>query len=89
MVSPDQIYIDLHKDGKFVETLSELTAVDLTDAELDALGRINPSAIWAHLQSIKDYVAEKFGEAPSLPERHDIYQSSYTHETVHPRSDDG
>jgi hypothetical protein len=85
LVSPDQAFIDLYKNGRHVETVAEVTPLDLSHEDMDWMGRIKPQAIWSLLQSYAKYVFQSKGVIPQLPDKADVFQGQYLEESIHPK----
>jgi len=85
LVSPDQAFIDLYKKGQHVETIAEVTPLDLSHEDMDWMGRIKPQAVWSLLQAYAKYIFQSKGVFPDLPDKSDIFQGQYLEESVHPK----
>lgn len=85
LVSPDQAFIDLYKNGQHVETIAEVTPLDLSHEDMDWMGRIKPQAIWSLLQSYAKYIFQSKGVIPDLPDKADVFQGQYLEESIHPK----
>jgi hypothetical protein len=75
--SPDQVLMELWKGGRFDKAVGVVDAADLSDAQVDNMGRVKPEAVWSALEGMKSAVESDKGVTVRLPEKSEIMGGSY------------
>ena len=86
MVSPDQVEVDLLKNGKFAETLVTVEPA-MDESNVDHMGRLKPESVWNAINMASQHLMERDIEHVK-PNKSDVYQGDYSSVSAHPRVKD-